>query len=106
MQAYRLLAIHGKSGVAYNVCCGVDVSIDEIAQRLVDMARHPMRLVPDPALQRPADVPVLRGDATRLREATGWQPTIALEQTLHDMLEDWRRRINVDSPTGSPSYFD
>jgi GDP-4-dehydro-6-deoxy-D-mannose reductase len=49
---------------------------------------------------------VLRGDATRLREATGWQPTITLEQTLHDMLEDWRRRLAVDSPTGTPSYFD
>jgi GDP-4-dehydro-6-deoxy-D-mannose reductase len=106
VQAYRLLSLHGKSGVAYNVCCGVDVSIDEIAHRLVGMAQHPMRLVPDPELQRPADVPVLRGDATRLREATGWRPTIPLEQTLHDMLDDWRRRLNVDSPTGSPSYFD
>ena len=96
--------------IRFSVMCpvdgAVDVSIDEVAHRLVAMAHHPMRLVPDPALQRPADVPVLRGDATRLRAATGWQPTIALEQTLHDMLEDWRRRLNVDSPTGSPSYFD
>ena len=106
VQAYRLLAIHGESGVAYNVCCEVDVSIEDIAHQLVANALHPMKLVPDPALQRPADIPILRGDATRLRQATGWQPTITLEQTLHDMLDDWRRRLAVDSPTGTPSYFD
>ena len=106
VQAYRLLAIHGQSGAAYNVCCEVDVSIEQIAHRLVDIALQPMKLVADPALQRPADVPVLRGDATRLRLTTGWKPTITLDQTLHDMLEDWRRRLAVESPTGTPSYFD
>jgi GDP-4-dehydro-6-deoxy-D-mannose reductase len=106
VQAYRLLALHGESGEAYNVCSGDDVSIDEIAQQLVGMAKYSMRLVPDPALQRPADVPVLRGDATKLQRATGWAPTFPLRQTLHDMLEDWRRRLAVESPTGSPSYFD
>jgi GDP-4-dehydro-6-deoxy-D-mannose reductase len=106
VRAYRLLALHGESGDAYNVCQGSDVAIEEIAHQLVDMAKHPMKLVGDPALQRPADVPVLRGDATKLRRATGWEPTIPLEQTLHDMLEDWRRRLAVESPTGSPSHFD
>jgi GDP-4-dehydro-6-deoxy-D-mannose reductase len=106
VQAYRLLALHGESGVAYNICCGVDVSIEQIAHQLVDLALHPMKLVPDPELQRPADIPVLRGNASRLRAATGWKPTITLEQTLHDMLDDWRRRLAVDSPTGTPSYFD
>ena len=106
VHAYRLLSMHGEPGAAYNICCGVDVSIDDVAQQLLKLARRPLRLVPDPALQRPADIPVLRGDATRLRETTGWQPTITLEQTIHDMLEDWRRRVNPDAPTGAPSYFD
>jgi GDP-4-dehydro-6-deoxy-D-mannose reductase len=106
VQAYALLARHGEAGEAYNVCRGIDVSIEEIAHQLVDMAKYQMKLVPDPALQRPADVPVLRGDATKLHGATGWAPTIPLEQTLHDMLEDWRRRLAVESPTGSPSHFD
>jgi GDP-4-dehydro-6-deoxy-D-mannose reductase len=106
VKAYRLLALHGESGEAYNVCHGDDVSIEEIAQQLVEFAKHPMKLVGDPALQRPADVPVLRGDATKLHRATGWTPSIPLGQTLHDMLDDWRRRLAVESPTGSPSHFD
>ena len=106
VKAYRLLSMHGESGAAYNICCGVDVSIADIADHLVKLARRPLQLVPDPALQRPADIPVLRGDATRLRQATGWQPAITLAQTINDMLEDWRRRVSADAPSGRPSYFD
>jgi len=41
---------------------------------------------PDPALQRPADIPHLVGDASKLRDATGWQPRIPFEQTLTEMV--------------------
>jgi GDP-4-dehydro-6-deoxy-D-mannose reductase len=33
---------------------------------------------------------VLLGDATRLRNATGWQPQIPFERTLDDLLNYWR----------------
>jgi GDP-4-dehydro-6-deoxy-D-mannose reductase len=52
-----------------------------------------MRLEEDPSLQRPVDVPVLRGDPTKLHKTTGWQPEIALDQTLSDLLDEWRARI-------------
>jgi nucleoside-diphosphate-sugar epimerase len=44
---------------------------------------------------RRADVPVQIGDPSRLREATGWEPRIHLEETLRDLLDDWRRRLAV-----------
>ena len=43
---------------------------------------------------RPSDVPVLRGDATKVREAVGWRPEIPFEQTLRDILEYWRGRVS------------
>ncbi len=46
----------------------------------------------DPALLRPVDIPVLRGDASKLRDATGWQPRIPIDQTLADLLDDLRSR--------------
>jgi len=94
VRAYRLLAEHGEPGEAYNVCSGVDVSIQELADRLLAMARQPMKLEHDPDLERPVDVPVLRGAATRLHAATGWSPTIPLDQTLADLLDDLRARIS------------
>lgn len=92
-RAYRLLVVRGEPGEAYNVCSGRDVAVQELADRLVAMARTPMQLKTDPALERPVDVPVLRGDNTKLREATGWEPTIPLDRTLADLLGDWRRRV-------------
>jgi GDP-4-dehydro-6-deoxy-D-mannose reductase len=39
---------------------------------------------------RPNDVPVVVGDSSRLRQATGWQPAISFDQMLDDLLEYWR----------------
>jgi GDP-4-dehydro-6-deoxy-D-mannose reductase len=94
--AYRLLARHGKPGEAYNICCGRDVAVHEIAERLVALAERPMRLETDPDLLRPVDTPVLRGDPTRLHDTTGWKPALSLDQTLADVLDDWRRRVRAD----------
>jgi GDP-4-dehydro-6-deoxy-D-mannose reductase len=93
VRAYRLLMEAGEPGAVYNVCRGTAVSVQQIAQALLAMATRPMRLVSDPALQRPVDIPVLVGDNTALRAATGWEPTIPLDQTLSDVLADWRARL-------------
>ena len=93
VRAYRLLVEHGEPGEAYNVCSGHDIAISELADRLVAMAKREMRLEGDPSLQRPVDVPVLRGDYARLNKATGWEPEINLDQTLADLLEEWRERV-------------
>lgn len=92
VRAYRLLVEHGEPGEAYNVCSGVDVAVADIAEQLLAMAERPMRLVVDPERYRPVDVPVLRGDSSKLTAATGWKPEIPLEQTLRDVLDDYRSR--------------
>ena len=95
VRAYRLLVLDGRPGEVYNVCSGHDIAISELAERLVAMARRPVRLEGDPALQRPVDVPVLRGDPTRLHAATGWTPAISLESTLEDLLDEWRQVVGT-----------
>jgi GDP-4-dehydro-6-deoxy-D-mannose reductase len=93
VRAYRLLVEHGEAGEVYNVCSGRAVAVQAIAEQLLSMAQRPMRLVTDPDLQRPVDIPVLVGDNTRVAAATGWAPTIPLETTLADVLADWRTRV-------------
>lgn len=92
VRAYRLLVERGQPGEPYNVCSGHDVAIADLAEHLLAMAKQPMRLVVDPERQRPVDVPVLRGDRTKIEQATGWSPEIPLERTLADVLDDWRSR--------------
>jgi GDP-4-dehydro-6-deoxy-D-mannose reductase len=92
VRAYRLLAEHGRPGEPYNVASGRSVAISYVAERLAELALHPVKLVRDPTLVRPVEVPVLLGDASKLAAATGWQPLIPLETTLTDVLEYWRAR--------------
>ncbi len=91
VRAYRLLIESGEAGTVYNVCSGLDVSIREIADRLLGLAGTSLEFEVDPALVRPVEVPVLRGDPGRLAKATGWRPEVPLEQTLADVLAYWRR---------------
>jgi GDP-4-dehydro-6-deoxy-D-mannose reductase len=86
VRAYRLLVTEGAPGEAYNVCSGVDVSVETLAHRLLALAEVDLRIEQDPALMRPVDVPVLVGDNARLRAATGWRPEISLDDTLRDVL--------------------
>jgi GDP-4-dehydro-6-deoxy-D-mannose reductase len=89
VRAYRLLIEAGQPGQAYNVCGGRSVAIEDLARRLLELAGVDLPMVVDPARMRPADVPDMRGDPTWLQQATGWQPAIALDQTLADVLTYW-----------------
>jgi GDP-4-dehydro-6-deoxy-D-mannose reductase len=94
VQAYRRLIESGTPGEVYNVCSGQDVAIEDIANRLLRLADTSLRFEVDPALTRPVEVPVLRGDPSRLQHATGWKPEISLNQTLADVLEYWRQHAD------------
>jgi GDP-4-dehydro-6-deoxy-D-mannose reductase len=91
VRAYRLLVEAGRPGEVYNVCSGRDVSIREIADGLLKLAGTTLEFETDPTLVRPVEVPVLRGDPTRLVDATGWKPEVPLDQTLADVLAYWRQ---------------
>jgi len=74
----------------YNVSSGVALPMRSVLDALIARARVEVRVEPDPALMRPSDTPVLLGDSTKLRLATGWRPEIPFEQTLDDLLVYWR----------------
>lgn len=95
VRAYRLLIESGEDGAVYNVCSGHDVSIEEIADGLLTLAGTRLEFEIDPALVRPVEVPVLRGDRSRLSAATGWKPEIELHQTLGDVLAYWREQTDA-----------
>lgn len=95
VRAYRLLAEEGEPGEAYNVCSGVDLAVQQVADVLLGLAKVDLRFETDPALLRPVEVPVLRGSHDKLTAATGWEPRIAIEDTLAELLDDWRARLDA-----------
>lgn len=97
VRSYRLMIDKGQAGQVYNVCSGTAIAVQELAEQFIAMATVPMRLEPDPDLQRPVDIPVLLGDNSQLRADTGWAPEIPLEVTLRDLLDDRRRQIAAEA---------
>jgi len=89
-RAYVGLVDNGTSSTVYNVSSGVGRVMRSVLDALVARARVAVRVETDAMLMRPSDTPVLVGDSTRLRRATGWRPEIPFEQTLDDLLNYWR----------------
>jgi len=93
VQAYWLLLGRGEPGRTYNAASGRAMSIQEVIDAFLGRARRPIETRQVPERVRPVDVPMLIGDAGRLRTLTGWVPSIPLRQSIEDVLEDWRRRV-------------
>jgi len=93
VKAYLLAIEKCESGEVYNICSGKSVRIQELLDRLLDMADVTVEVKQDPSRMRPSDVMVLRGSAEKFKRATGWKPEIPFEQTLRDLLEFWRERV-------------
>jgi len=71
----------------YNVASGVGRRLADCFDALARIIGVDAVAEPDAALLRSGDIPVLIGDASRLRRATGWTPSITFEQTLQDLVD-------------------
>ncbi len=86
VDAYARLLLRGVAGEIYNVGSGVGLSIRELFERLSQRLGVEAAPVPDPALVRPADIPHLTGDGSKLHAATGWRPTVGVDELLDEVI--------------------
>jgi nucleoside-diphosphate-sugar epimerase len=70
----------------FNVCSGTSRTIRSIVEGLCRLAGVDAAFEVDPQLVRVDDPPEIRGDASALRAAVGWEPTVPFDQTLRDLL--------------------
>jgi GDP-4-dehydro-6-deoxy-D-mannose reductase len=92
-EAYKQLLFPSVPAGVYNVASGVAVVMRDVLDSLVASARCVVEVQTEQELIRESDIPVLCGDAERLRSATGWAPKIPLEQTLREALESARAKV-------------
>jgi GDPmannose 4,6-dehydratase len=69
------------TGVAHSVRDCLEIAFDHAG---VDTDNH---VVIDPALQRPAEVEHLIGDASKARRVLGWEPEVDFEQLIRTMVD-------------------
>ena len=97
MRAYYLALERGEAGEVYNIGSGHPVSIQWALDILLEQSRVAIRVEQDPTRLRPSDTPILYCNAEKFRAQTGWQATFPLEQSLRDILEYWRGRVNKET---------
>ncbi|HEX8848007.1 MAG TPA: GDP-mannose 4,6-dehydratase [Gemmatimonadaceae bacterium] len=86
VRAYLLLVDRGVAGEAYNVCSGVPRRVGDLAQKVLAAVGATATVEVDPALVRKVEVPWLVGDATKLRNATGWSPALDCDDIIADLI--------------------
>ena len=93
VHAYTRLVQFGVSGETYNVGSGHAIPIQSVLDAIVAQSSVKIAVETDPAKLRPVDVPIIEADTRKIFDATGWKPTIPLEQTIADTLDVWRREL-------------
>jgi GDP-4-dehydro-6-deoxy-D-mannose reductase len=78
-----------------NVCNGQSRKGKDVLQKLLAMASRRPDVKEMVQEGRSNDVLDIRGDPTTILRTLGWAPRIAVEDTLRDVLDDWRSRVSV-----------
>ena len=83
-------------GALFNIASGHPRRVGDVLTELLALAGVQADITTDPARLRASDIPLAAGDATLARQVLGWSPSISWEQTLTDMLTDWRVRVTSE----------
>jgi GDP-4-dehydro-6-deoxy-D-mannose reductase len=100
VRAYALAAREAASlepGVIFNIASGVPMRIGDILERLSRQSQAKISLEHDPNRLRPTRLPRVIGNANRARRCLGWSPERRFEDTIDDVLNDWRARVAARS---------
>ena len=88
------LAKKGRKGATYNLCSGNQYSIQELLDTLLSLSSAKIKVTVDKDKLRPIDVPVLAGDNSLIKEEFKLVPKYNFKQTLKDILNYWRQRVD------------
>jgi GDP-4-dehydro-6-deoxy-D-mannose reductase len=91
-RGYRMALDAPAPGEVFNLCSGRSIEIEEIVRFFLDRSTRPIEIRRDETRMRAADVPEFRGDAGRARARLGWEPRIAIERSLAEVMDEWRAR--------------
>jgi GDP-4-dehydro-6-deoxy-D-mannose reductase len=93
VRAYWAIITKGQSGRPYNVCSGLGYPLADLLKIITSFSTRKIKLIADPSRLRPVDIPILIGSPERLKSETGWEPKIAINQTLRDLYDYWINQL-------------
>lgn len=94
------LARPSTKSAVFNLASGRVRRIGEVLEDLQTLAGRDLPVRLDPAKLRASEPPITRIDASQAARLLGWRPQIPWQQTLADVLADWRCRTAESSSPG------
>lgn len=91
-QGYKKILEIDTPGEVFNICSGQGIKMKDLLDKLLSLAKKPIKIIEDPKRMRPSEVPITVGDNSKVKNLTGWEPKIPIDQTLQDTLEYWRSK--------------
>lgn len=85
------LVLEQKATGTFNLCSGEARSLAELAGAIGELTGVDLTLRGSGSGRPASGLLSIRGDSSKLREVTGWQPGIPLERSLGDLIESLRQ---------------
>ncbi len=96
VRAYHmLLTVNPISGNYFNIGGSHTCTIREMLTHLLSLSSKEIKVMPHPERLRPIDADLQVPDCTKFKTHTNWQPEIAFETTMLDLLNYWRERVKT-----------
>lgn len=97
VRAYHMLVtINPIPGAYYNIGGTYTCTIADMLKTLLSMSTvSSIHVETDPERLRPIDADLQVPNTAKFKGVTGWEPEIPFEQTMHDLLQYWRNRIQA-----------
>ena len=94
-RAYKLILERGAPGEIYNVCSGIEISMQEVLKQLLSLVDCQVRIEIDGLLTRKSEQQRLCGSYEKLHIQMGWRPTVSLVNTLSDSFQYWMKTLSL-----------
>lgn len=93
---YMLVTENPIGGEYYNIGGTYTCEVRDTLNTLISLsnAKDKIEIVVDPERLRPIDADLQIPDCKKFKKHTGWESQISFEQTMKDLLDYWRNRID------------
>ena len=92
---YMLVTVNPIPAAYYNIGGTYTCSVADMLKTLLSMSTvKDIKVETDPERLRPIDADLQVPNTAKFNAITGWEPVIPFEQTMTDLLEYWRDRVN------------
>ena len=95
---YKLVTINPIAGEFYNIGGTYTTTIHKILDHLINLSsiKNIMKIEVDKDRLRPIDADLQVPDISKFTDHTGWKPRISFNETMADLLNYWRKKVNQE----------